>query len=216
MKMVYIYCEGQTEESFINNVLYPYFFNIGIVVIPIICATKRTSIKKYKGGVQEYGKIKSELTKLCKSHRHSYVTTMFDYYGMPSDTPGIDCSEVDLQKRMRIIEAAVNSDIGEPNCMFHFNLHEFEALLFSHPESFTLITDDDTVGKLQEIRNAYETPEHINNSVETAPSKRIEALIPNYAKVKNGALLSKDVGIDAMLAECPHFREWVETIVNLS
>ena len=215
MKMVYIYCEGQTEESFINNVLYTYFFNIGIVVVPIICATKRTATKKYKGGVREYGKIKSELTKLCRSHKHAYVTTMFDYYAMPTDTPGIDCTEVDLQKRMHIIEATVNSDIGEPNCMFHFNLHEFEALLFSHPESFALIADEDTVDKLQEIRDTYETPEHINNSVETAPSKRIEALIPNYAKVKNGALLSEDVGIDAMLAECPHFREWVESIVNL-
>ena len=29
MKNVYIYCEGPTEESFINEILYPYFFNIG-------------------------------------------------------------------------------------------------------------------------------------------------------------------------------------------
>lgn len=215
MKMVYIYCEGQTEESFINNILYPYFLNSGIVVIPIICATKRTAARKYKGGVQEYGKIKNELTKLCKSHKHAYVTTMFDYYGMPTDTPGIDCQEADLRKRIRIMEAAVNADIGEGNCIFHYNLHEFEALLFSHPASFSLITDEETVRKLQEIRDAYETPEHINNSVDTAPSKRIESLIPNYAKVKNGALLSQDIGIDAMLAACPHFREWVETIVQL-
>lgn len=95
-------------------------------------------------------------------------------------------------------------------------MHEFEALLFSHPKSFTLIANDDIVDKLQEIRDAYETPEHINNSVETAPSKRIEALIPNYAKVKNGALLSEDIGIDTMLAECPHFREWIKTLVNLT
>ena len=25
MKTIYIYCEGPTEESFINAVLYPYF-----------------------------------------------------------------------------------------------------------------------------------------------------------------------------------------------
>lgn len=25
MKTIYIYCEGPTEESFINTVLYPYF-----------------------------------------------------------------------------------------------------------------------------------------------------------------------------------------------
>lgn len=41
MKNVYIYCEGQTEESFVNEILYPYFFNIGVVVSPIICTTKR-------------------------------------------------------------------------------------------------------------------------------------------------------------------------------
>ena len=27
MKNIYIYCEGPTEESFINEILYPYFLN---------------------------------------------------------------------------------------------------------------------------------------------------------------------------------------------
>lgn len=67
MKNVYIYCEGPTEESFINKILYPYFLNIGIAIYPIICTTKRTAGKKYKGGVSDYGKIKKELTMLCKS-----------------------------------------------------------------------------------------------------------------------------------------------------
>ena len=30
MKNVYIYCEGLTEESFVNEILYPYFFNVNI------------------------------------------------------------------------------------------------------------------------------------------------------------------------------------------
>lgn len=30
MKLVYIYCEGQTEEGFINNVLSPYFAQMDI------------------------------------------------------------------------------------------------------------------------------------------------------------------------------------------
>ena len=64
MKNVYIYCEGQTEESFVNEILYPYFFNIGVVVSPIICTTKKTASKKYKGGVSDYAKIKKELTML--------------------------------------------------------------------------------------------------------------------------------------------------------
>ena len=56
MLNVYIYCEGPTEESFINEVLYPYFFNIGIFVFPIVCTTKRTALMKYRGGVSDYNK----------------------------------------------------------------------------------------------------------------------------------------------------------------
>ena len=100
MKNVYVYCEGPTEETFINEVLYPYFFNIGIVVRPIICTTKRTGLKKYKGGVSDYNKIKSELTILCKSHSSEFITTMFDYYAMPANTPGIDHQDTDVVKRI--------------------------------------------------------------------------------------------------------------------
>lgn len=59
MKTVYIYCEGQTEEAFINNVLYPFFLNQNIVVYPIVCTTSQTAVKKYKGGVQNYAKKKN-------------------------------------------------------------------------------------------------------------------------------------------------------------
>ena len=215
MKNVYIYCEGQTEETFVNEILYPYFFNLEIVVTPIICATKRTMAKKFKGGVSDYRKIKKELTILCKSHRNEYVTTMFDYYAMPKNTPGIDCQEWDIFKRMGVIEAAVSADIGELNCKFHLMLHEFEGLLFSHPEAFALIADDRTVNDIRNIRNAYQTPEHINNSPDTAPSKRLETMIPGYAKVKNGILLAKNIGIDRMMDECPHFKQWITSIAEL-
>lgn len=33
-----------------------------------------------------------------------------------------------------------------------------------------------------------------------------------YSNIKNGTLISKDMGIDKILAECPHFREWIEQI----
>lgn len=215
MKNVYIYCEGPTEEAFINEVLYPYLFNMDIVVYPIVCTTKRTASKKYKGGVSDYNKIKRELTILCKNHRNEYVTTMFDYYGMPENTPDIGLQDKDIYERIDKIEATINRDIGQENCMFHFMLHEFEGVLFSNPESFGLISGDEVVNEIREIRKSYPNPEYINNSPETAPSKRLEKLIPNYAKIKNGTLLSKDMGIDMILAECPHFRKWVEKIICL-
>lgn len=216
MKNVYIYCEGPTEESFINEVLYPYFFNIGIIVYPIVCTTKRTATQKYRGGVSDYSKIKRELSMLSKSHKNEYVTTMFDYYAMPKDTPGIECQDTDLIQRMRTIESKIDTDLGLPNCKFHFMLHEYEGLVFSQPSAFSIIADQGVVNEIQKIRESFPTPEHINNSYETAPSKRLEALIPNYAKVKNGTLLAKNIGIDTLMRECPHFKNWISSIAQLA
>ena len=214
MKNVYIYCEGQTEESFVNAVLYPYFLNIGIWVRPIICETKRSSTKKYKGGVTSYQKIKRELLMLCRTHSNEYVTTMFDYYAMADDTPGLDIRKEDIIDQIECIEKTIDDDLNQRNCSFHFMLHEFEGILFSKPKSFGLIADDEVVGNIQEIRNAFPTPEHINNSLETAPSKRILQLIPNYAKIKDGTTLSTDMGIDTIMEECLHFKKWIEEIKN--
>ena len=215
MKNVYIYCEGQTEETFINNVLSPYFANMSIWVKPIVCTTKRTPEKKYRGGVSDYDKIKRELTLICKQHHNEIVTTMFDYYAMPGNTPMIDCTDTDIYSRIEKIENAINQDVGLPNCHFNFSLHEFEGLLFSNPNSFGLIADDSVVAKIQEMRDSAPSPEHINNSPETAPSKRLESLIPGYAKVKNGSILSQDMGIDAIMGNCKHFGAWIKKIISL-
>jgi len=216
MKNVYIYCEGQTEESFIDKILFPYFLNTGIYVRPIVCVTKRTQTKKYKGGVSTYIKIKTELTLLCKQHKNEILTTMFDYYGMPDDTPSFKEASGSLYEKISSIENAVEGDIGMRNLFFNLIVHEFEGLLFTDSSAFQSITDDNTVGCLQDIRNEFPSPEYINNSTETAPSKRLETLIPGYSKVLNGTILSEQIGIDKMLAECKHFREWILKIKDLA
>ena len=140
---------------------------------------------------------------LSKGHKNEYVTTMFDYYAMPKDTPGIECQDTDLIQRMRTIESEIDKDLGLPNCKFQ-------------PSAFSIIADQGVVNEIQKIRESFPTPEHINNSYETAPSKRLEALIPNYAKVKNGTLLAKNIGIDTLMRECPHFKNWISSIAQLA
>ena len=189
---------------------YPYFFDLGIYVRPIVCETRRDANRKYRGGVSRYAKIKNELMILCKSHPHEYVTTMFDYYAMPSDTPGIADATADIFERISKIESIIDENIGERNCKFHFMLHEFEGILFSKPETFSLIAGNEIVIAIQRIREEFETPEHINNSPETAPSKRLEALIPGYAKIKNGTQISEAIGIHTIMEQCPHFKRWIQ------
>ena len=214
MKNVVIYCEGQTEESFVNAVLYPYFSNMGIYVTPIIHKTKRTPTKSYKGGVIDYKPIKDELRILCKNP-NVFVTTMFDYYGMPTNTPAIDHTDTDLYKRIEYIEQAITNDIACNNLSFNLLVHEFEGLLFSDTQAFSTIANDKAVEKLQAMRATAETPEHINNSVKTAPSKRIESVISDYTKVRQGIIVAKNIGINKMLSECKHFADWIDKIKNL-
>ena len=80
MTNLYVYCEGQTEESFVYNLLCPYLLKSNVYATPIVCATRRTGTVKYTGGVSNYAKIKKELTRLCHQHKNEYITTMFDYY----------------------------------------------------------------------------------------------------------------------------------------
>ena len=212
MKNLYIYCEGPTEESFINNILTPYLLEVGIYSRPIICMTKRTKTRKHKGGVSDYRKIRTELSILCKQHKNETVTTMFDYYGFPTNVPTVEGRFRSIYEKVSCVERVIETDIDAPNLFFNLTLHEFEGLLFSNTSAFSSIADADAVAQLQTIREQFTTPEHINDSVDSAPSKRIKNLIPGYAKVRDGTIVSTRIGVESIISECEHFREWVSKI----
>ncbi len=92
-------------------------------------------------------------------------------------------------------------------------MHEFEAMLFSDCVAFgTAIGRPDLIPDFQAIRDGFENPEDIDDSPETAPSKRIEALFPAYQKVLMGSLAALEIGLERIRAECPHFRGWLERL----
>ncbi len=57
-------------------------------------------------------------------------------------------------------------------------------------------------------------PELINNSPETAPSKRLIAAIPDYNKVVVGICVAMDIGLEKIREKCPLFNEWVERLMK--
>jgi len=214
---LYVLCEGQTEDRFVKEILAQYLLPLNIYAKPIICETKRTVSKKYKGGVSKYSKIKAELEILCKGDPTAFVTTMLDYYKLPSDTPGKD-AKGDIYKVATEIETAVNANIGgQRNLLVNLILHEFEGLLFSDVSAFDGETraDDKILLELASIKNSFPTPEHINDSETTAPSKRIKKLLPEYSKTLNGIQIAKRIGIEKMAEECQHFRAWIKNIQTL-
>ena len=90
-------------------------------------------------------------------------------------------------------------------------MHEFEALLFSDCEQFA-IGIDRPASRFQKIRDSFPSPEAIDDSPVTAPSKQIEALVPGYEKPLLGALAALEIGLETMRVECPHFDCWVSRL----
>ncbi len=205
--MLLVYCEGSTESEFVKRILGPYLKTHGIAVESTVCTTKKDDGRVYKGGVRKYSKIKAELKTICRNPSIT-VTTMIDFYGLPSDTPGYH-QGVGAES----VERAIAEDMACDNLVVNLMKHEFEALLFSDMVAFRELYPK-AYKNLEAVRDKYETPEEINTSPNAAPSKRILAEIPSYRKVNDGMLLSERIGIEAMMKECPHFRNWVENIIR--
>lgn len=211
-----IFVEGQTEETFVNEVLVPSFAYKNIFFTPILAQTSYG----HKGGIVSYGKVKHQLQRLCKQDSGSYVTTLIDFYGLPNDFPSIK-SEGYTQKqnifeKIIFLEKALEEDIGQPNFIANLLLHEYEALLFCDPEKFEYWVDTSKpIEELNKIKVEFSSPEHINNSPQTAPSKRILSVIPNYKKTIHGPLIANDIGLDKIRKQCKHFNDWLVRIENL-
>lgn len=206
MKRVIVYCEGPTEETFVNRVLAPFLYPNEVYLSASSC-----------NGVSKYSIIKRDLKFLCKSDPTAIITTMLDYYALPSDTPGISSDEGgDIYQRVHRIESAIQDDIGVANLLPNLTVHEFESLLFSKPECFSYCgLNKRAIRQLCAVRDEFDSPEHINNSPDTAPSKRILAIHPTYSKPLDGYNIASDIGIDLMRQECRHFNAWVECLMRL-
>lgn len=85
-------------------------------------------------------------------------------------------------------------------------MHEFEALLFGDCHIFSEAVGSPGIEtQLVAVREQFRTPEEINDSNDTAPSKRIQALLPRYQKPLHGVLAVLQIGLDRIRSECPHF-----------
>ncbi len=99
----------------------------------------------------------------------------------------------------------------------YVQMYEFEALLFSDPEKMAQGIDKPELGDtFAKIAQDFATPEEINNSQQTAPSKRIENLVTGYEKPIMGALAALEIGLDTMRSKCCLFNDWLAQIEGLS
>ncbi len=215
MVKVLILVEGQTEETFVKNLLTVHFHKHGIAVVPVIVATKRllTGDKK-RGGYVPYPRLRAEILRLLNDSSAVCVTTMLDYYGLAPEFPGrATPSGSTALERVASVEQACAVDIDSQRFVPYLALHEFEAMLFTVPAEIAISFGQPSLQtSIQAIRAEFRTPEDINDHEETAPSKRLSKLFPGYNKPFYGELIAERIGIDRIRSECAHFAAWLAKI----
>jgi hypothetical protein len=181
-------------------------------------------IEKSRGGIVSWGTLKHQIEKLSKKDPTAYISTMIDYYGMYANHQFPGWSEslklVDKSTRLDYLESKMLEDIDirlRNRFIPYIQLHEFEGLLFSDKTVFLQLFSEmiRDASLLHATFAEYSSnPELINDSVESAPSKRLERIMPDYHKVNDGNLLAELIGIDCIRTKCLHFHNWISNIEN--
>jgi len=225
VKYLNIIVEGSSEEAFVNDVLAKHLAGFKIFVSTRRIRTGWNNSKPTKGGLSKYIKLKNDVMNWIVSDRNrpkTWYTTMLDLYAFPQDdlspyTKRIQ-SIADPYQKINLLEAAIKKDINHLSFIPYIQLHEFEALVLVNPDKLITMYPDEqrAINHLKkEIANI--NPELINESQQTAPSKRIIKYLPNYEgqKAQVGPLVVEDIGLLELRNNCPHFNEWVTILENI-
>jgi hypothetical protein len=216
---IYILTEGQTEQTFVRDVLAPYMAYKNIYIYPVLIGKPG-----HKGGDIRFERAEKDICRLLKQRKGTYISTMFDYFRIDTKWPGKEkvqkkvTSGINLiaSDKAKILEKEAYAQIANsfpnycPENRFvpYISMHEFEALLFSDIDILADKTGMDILG-VKEIIGDYNNPEEIDDDPQKAPSKRLESLNPGYRKVAMGKIISENIGIQTIREKCPHFNEWL-------
>jgi Domain of unknown function (DUF4276) len=217
--------EGTTEAAFVAEVLEARLRPIGYQRVDAI-RFGNPRVGSQREGVGAWSRARADLLAHLRNDRAALLTTMVDYYGMPSvgarAWPGrAEAAKRPFTSKASCVEAAVLEDVAgamgtgfdRPRFLPFVVMHEFEGLLFSDCERLAQgIGQPQLAGQLQAIRDRFASPEEINDSPETAPSKRLVGLVPRYQKPFLGPLAALEIGLERIRAECPHFDRWVRQL----
>ncbi len=198
MVRIGISVEGPTEERFVKMVLGQYLATKGIYMTPISM-----------GGDVNVERAKNELKKIANNF--DFVTTLYDFYGFKKRLDGESKEELER----RIMDSA--HEAIKPKLIPYVQMYEFEGLLFSCPESMERGLNESGVQQwCQDVLAEFnDNPERINNSVETAPSKRL-LKYTKYRKTTHGPNIAAEIGIPKMREMCLGFHEWLCKIERLA
>jgi hypothetical protein len=226
MSNIQLVVEGATERDFVRDVLAPELAKASCYVTAALIGKVG-----HKGGDIRFDRAINDIKNHLLQRSDTVISTMFDYFRLDTHWPGM--AEIQrLENSGRPLSALEIADVLESatqqalitqfptlniqhRFIPYFELHEYEALLFSDTDILSVQTSINRV-TLKAIVDAYPTPEDINQGIDTAPAKRLEQLTNHrYKKVKMGVTIAKEIGIMTMRQQCPNFNRWVGRLASV-
>ena len=194
------------------EILQPAVAHWNVFVKPRLIPTSPVQ----KGGSLTGQRVLRFLRNTLRQRRDTYITTLFDMYGLPADFPGVAVSRRDPVQRATAIEEPLHEEVVQiAECrsdrfLPYIQPYEFEALLFSDTSKLA----HERPGWDEELaaaRRGAASPEHINDG----PSARLERLA-GYHEVRHGTARAGRIGLGRIREECRHFAAWLTRLESLS
>lgn len=208
-----------------TGILQPNLFpNHDGVVHTIRVANSHKGGVAHRGGVRKYHPIKKDVLIKLREHKRPgvFFTSMIDLYRLPADFPDKQNNNLNPQYPIdftKLLEKAFGNDINDKRFVPYLQLYEYETLLFANIESFRYSFEDcdDQIKQLQKIVDSVQSIEHINDGPQTAPSKRVINIFPEYEGLKTtaGVDIAEYTGMRVLQEKCSHFNHWIQTLKGL-
>ena len=207
---IVVVCEGETEETFVRRVLSVHL-------------TQKILKPSCLGGIEPngYKKLVGAVRQWLRTKGITHVTTMIDFYKLPSDFPRKTQAHSDPYDKVCSLEKALAEEIQDTRFIPYIMLHEFEALLLTKT-GLEIIRERARVGesnalwkKLQRDLARVKTPERLNDDANSHPSARIKKIWPRFKKTTDGVGILEQVPWEELRAACRHFGDWIRKLEAL-
>ena len=217
-KRLLIYCEGQTEEMFVERLLRPHLLMNGIKVERPILAATSLDPSGQRGGFVNWQAIEFDLRQEFASDADPNLrfTTLLDVFRIPKAVPGMPSVVGPLTTVSDIehIERAIEGVFNEPRFKAYLQRHELEALLLANTSALADVFYRDKSGIRQLANNisTFATAEDINHGPATHPAARLAGAILGYENLKasNAYFVLAEAGLESVRAKCPRFSAWLD------
>lgn len=190
--------EGVTERRFVTTVLVEHLATCEVFSTPVsIC------------GNVSVPRVNAELNKLSRSF--DYITTFYDFYGFKGKPQASTKASLEQDVFLGV------NDFTKEKLIPYIQMHEFEGLLFSSPVAIANNVEGNDVERWSQkiLQEFGGNPERINDSPQTAPSKRLEQFT-NYRKTIDGPNICKEIGLNVIRNKCNGFDDWLSKLENLN